>query len=100
MTASFAPSPNDGFDVVQHEKALPALLDRLRDNASLLAGTVIFALALFALYHLTYAFTNDDVAARVGALPGSVLAGAILLTPLSYLQPAGYDYRALQYVGA
>jgi hypothetical protein len=56
MTASFAPSPNDGFDhngfdLDQHRKALPALLDRLRDNAGLLAGTV-----MFALYHLAYDF--------------------------------------------
>src|SRR4051812_5192362 len=100
MTASFAPSPNDGFDVVQHEKALPALLDRLRDNAGLLAGTVMFALALFALYHLAYDFNYDDVAAHVGALPGSALAGSVLLTALSYLALTGYDYLAIQYVGA
>jgi uncharacterized membrane protein YbhN (UPF0104 family) len=91
MTASFAPSPNDGFDVVQHEEALPALLDRLRDNAGLLAGTVMFALALFALYHLAYDFNYDDVAAHVSALPGSALAGSVLLTALSYLALTGYD---------
>ena len=44
MTASFVPSPNDGFDLDQHRKALPAFLDRLRDNAGLLAGTVMFAI--------------------------------------------------------
>lgn len=77
MTASFAPSPNDGldhdrFDLEQHRKALPVLLERLRDNAGLLAGTVMFALALFALYHLAHDFDYDDVAAHVGALSGTV----------------------------
>jgi len=100
MTASFASGPNDGFDVVQHEKALSALLDRLRDNAGLLAGTVMFALALFALYHLAYDFNYDDVAAHVSALPGSALAGSVLLTALSYLALTGYDYLAIRYVGA
>src|SRR5690349_5142044 len=100
MTASFAPSPNDGFDVDQHEKALPALLDRLRDNAGLLAGTVMFALALFALYHLAYDFNYDDVAAHVSALSWPVLAASLLLTALSYVALTGYDYLAIRYVGA
>jgi phosphatidylglycerol lysyltransferase len=93
MTASFALSPNDGFDhdgfdLDQHRKALPAFLDRLRDNAGLLAGTVMFALALFALYHLAYDFDYDDVAAHVGLLSGTVLAASLLLTALSYFDPA------------
>jgi uncharacterized membrane protein YbhN (UPF0104 family) len=100
MTASFAPGPNDGFDVVQHERALPALPDRLRDNAGLLAGTVMFALALLALYHLAYDFNYDDVAAHISALPGSALAASVLLTALSYLALTGYDYLAIRYVGA
>jgi len=100
MIASFAPSPNDGFDVTQQEKALPALLERLRDNAGLLAGTVMFALALFALYHLAYDFNYDDVAAHVRELSGSVLAASVLLTALSYLALTGYDYLAIRYVGA
>ena len=85
MTASFAPSPNDGFDLDQHRKALPALLERLRDNAGLLAGTVMFALALFALYHLAYDFDYDDVAAHVVELSGTVLAASLLLTALGYM---------------
>src|SRR4051794_3968070 len=100
MTASFAPSPNDGFDLDQHRKALPALLERLRDNAGLLAGTVMFALALFALYHLAYDFDYDDVAAHVGLLSGTVLAASLLLTALSYLSLTGYDYLAIRYAGA
>jgi phosphatidylglycerol lysyltransferase len=99
MTASFAPGPNDGFDVVQHERALPALLDRLRDNAGLLAGTVMFALGLFALYHLAYDFNYDDVAAHISELSGSVLAASVLLTALSYLALTGYDYLAIRLLG-
>ncbi|GEO40982.1 hypothetical protein SAE02_51300 [Skermanella aerolata] len=105
MTASFAPSPNDGldhdgFDLEQHRKALPALLERVRDNAGLLAGTVMFALALFALYHLAYDFDYDDVAAHVGALSGTVLAASLLLTALSFFALTGYDYLAIRYAGA
>ena len=100
MTASFAPSPNDGFDVVQHEKTLPALLNWLRDNAGLLAGTVMFALALFALYHLAYDFNYDDVAAHVSELSWPVLAASVLLTVLSYVALTGYDYLAIRYLGA
>jgi phosphatidylglycerol lysyltransferase len=100
MTASFAPSPNDGFDVVQHEKTLPALLNWLRDNAGLLAGTVMFALALVALYRLANDFNYDDVAAHVSELSWPVLAASVLLTVLSYVALTGYDYLAIRYVGA
>ena len=105
MTASFAPSPNDGFDhdgfdLDHHGKTLPALLERLRDNAGLMAATVMFGLALFATYHLAYDFDYDDVAAHVGDLSGPVLAASLLLTAFSYLALTGYDYLAIRYAGA
>ena len=59
----------------------------------------MFALALFALYHLAYDFDYDDVAAHVGALSWTVLAASVLLTALSYLALTGYDYLAIRYAG-
>lgn len=59
----------------------------------------LFALGLYALYHLLAPVNLTDVATRIGATPWTTLALALLATLGGYLCLAGYDWSALRYIG-
>ncbi len=62
-------------------------------------GLGLFALGVFALYHLLKPVRAADVIAQVHAMPWSALLTAFAATVAGYLALIGYDWSALRYLG-
>jgi len=62
-------------------------------------GLGLFALGIFALYHLLKPVNAADVIAQARATPWLTLAMALGATTLSYVALIGYDWSALHYLG-
>ncbi|NOX72151.1 MAG: bifunctional lysylphosphatidylglycerol flippase/synthetase MprF [Alphaproteobacteria bacterium] len=75
---------------------LPA---RLRSFAPILLGIALFALGVFALYHLLRPVNPADVLKQARATPPALLAAALGATFLGYVALIGYDWSALRYLG-
>ena len=63
-----------------------------------LFGLLLFAVALWVLYHELRAYHLQDILRRVEEIPGHRILTALLLTALSYLIMTGYDVLALRYI--
>ncbi len=62
-------------------------------------GLGLFALGVYALYHLLRPVRAADVIAQVRATPWTTLLTAFAATAASYAALIGYDWSALRYLG-
>lgn len=62
-------------------------------------GLGLFALGIYALYHLLAEVDADDVFAQVQATPYLTLAAALAATAAGYTALIGYDWSAMRYLG-
>lgn len=74
-------------------------LQSLRRATPVLLGIVLFALGLYALYHLLKPVNAADVAAQIKATPASVLAAALGATAIGYVALIFYDWFGLRFIG-
>ena len=71
----------------------------LRTTAPIVLGIVLFALGLYALYHLLKPVNPADVAAQIRATPVSALAAALGATAVGYFALIFYDWFGLRFIG-
>lgn len=74
-------------------------LSCLRSAAPILLGAVLFALGLYALYHLLQPVNPADVAAQIKATPVATLAAALGTTAVGYAALVFYDWFGLRFIG-
>lgn len=74
-------------------------LQSLRSAAPIVLGAVLFALGLYALYHLLRPVHPADVAAQIKATPVTALAAALGATVLGYVSLIFYDWFGLRFIG-
>ncbi|MGB8623487.1 MAG: bifunctional lysylphosphatidylglycerol flippase/synthetase MprF [Paracoccaceae bacterium] len=74
------------------------LWSRLRNFAPVILGLSLFALGLYALYHLLAPVRAADVFAQVRATHWGALGAALLATIAGYCALIGYDWSALRYL--
>lgn len=70
-----------------------------RVYAPALGAALLFALALYALHHLTRDLHYRELVAEVSAIPLSGLLLALASTAAGYASLIGYDWSALRYIG-
>jgi phosphatidylglycerol lysyltransferase len=78
----------------EHRNVTSKTLNRL----TLIASLAVFLVAVYVLYRNLEHVRPTDVMAKLGALPSTRVAAALLLTAASYLLLTGYDYLALRFV--
>jgi phosphatidylglycerol lysyltransferase len=79
---------------------LPGFTDQpVRRILPLLLGAGLFAMGLYALYHLLRPVNPADIATRIRSTPLSVLAAALTATAIGYAALILYDWFALRYIG-
>ncbi|AUJ65561.1 hypothetical protein B9057_14220 (plasmid) [Aestuarium zhoushanense] len=71
----------------------------LRTTAPIMLGIVLFALGLYALFHLLKPVNPADVAAQIRATPVSALAAALGATAVGYVALIFYDWFGLRFIG-
>ena len=71
----------------------------LRAAAPILLGIMLFALGLYALYHLLKPVNPADVAAQIKATPVNALAAALGATVVGYVALIFYDWFGLRFIG-
>lgn len=71
----------------------------LRSAAPILLGAGLFALGLYALYHLLKPVNPADVAAQIKATPVATLAAALGATAIGYVALIFYDWFGLRFIG-
>lgn len=71
----------------------------LRTISVVLVTIAVLAVAGVALHHLLVGMSWNDVVIAVHAIPKSALAGAAILTAVSYFILTGFDVLALRLVG-
>ena len=76
-----------------------ARASRLRHVVPVIVGLGLFALGVYALYHLLKPVTAADVIAQVRATPWATLLAALAATAAGYAALIGYDWSALRYLG-
>ncbi|WP_284165675.1 bifunctional lysylphosphatidylglycerol flippase/synthetase MprF [Frigidibacter sp. SD6-1] len=74
-------------------------LQFLRSAAPIILGAGLFALGLYALYHLLKPVNPADVAAQIRATPASALAAALGATAIGYVALIFYDWFGLRFIG-
>jgi len=74
-------------------------LQFLRSTAPIILGTGLFALGLYALYHLLKPVNPADVEAQIRATPASALAAALGATAIGYVALIFYDWFGLRFIG-
>ncbi|MBN2629289.1 MAG: bifunctional lysylphosphatidylglycerol flippase/synthetase MprF [Rhodobacteraceae bacterium] len=79
--------------------AASAVRAQLRTALPFLLAGGLFALGLYALYHLLASVHLADVAAQFRATPRTTLLLALLTTLCGYLALTGYDWSGLRYIG-
>lgn len=72
---------------------------RFRAAFPFMLAAALFALGLYALYHLLAPVNLANVTAQIRATPWSTMALALLATLCGYLALTGYDWSALRYIG-
>jgi len=72
---------------------------RLRHVVPVIVGLGLFALGVYALYHLLKPVKAADVIAQVRATPWTTLLAALAATTAGYAALIGYDWSALRYLG-
>ena len=77
----------------------PALSERVRQALPVLAGLVLFVVALEVLRAELRAVSWSELTAAVVGVPRGQLALAIALTVLNYAVLTGYDQLAFAYIG-
>jgi phosphatidylglycerol lysyltransferase len=71
----------------------------LRSAAPIVLGAGLFALGLYALYHLLRPVNPADVAAQIRATPMGALAAALGATAIGYVALIFYDWFGLRFIG-
>lgn len=71
----------------------------LRSAAPIILGAGLFALGLYALYHLLKPVNPADVAAQIRATPIGALAAALGATAIGYVALILYDWFGLRFIG-
>ncbi|MDG1116324.1 MAG: bifunctional lysylphosphatidylglycerol flippase/synthetase MprF [Flavimaricola sp.] len=71
----------------------------LRTAAPIMLGIVLFALGLYALYHLLKPVNPADVAAQIRATPVGALSAALGATAVGYVALIFYDWFGLRFIG-
>jgi len=71
----------------------------LRHALPVILGLAIFAVGVYALYHLLKPVKAADVIAQVRATPWTTLLAAFAATTAGYVSLIGYDWSALRYLG-
>lgn len=74
-------------------------LQFLRSAAPIILGASLFALGLYALYHLLRPVNTADVAAQIRATPMGALAAALVATAIGYVALIFYDWFGLRFIG-
>lgn len=74
-------------------------LQFLRSAAPIILGAGLFALGLYALYHLLKPVNPADVAAQIRATPIGALAAALGATAIGYVALIFYDWFGLRFIG-
>lgn len=74
-------------------------LQFLRSAAPIILGAGLFALGLYALYHLLKPVNPTDVAAQIRATPMAALATALGATAVGYVALIFYDWFGLRFIG-
>lgn len=74
-------------------------LQSLRSAAPIVLGAGLFALGLYALYHLLKPVNPADVAAQIRATPVSTLGAALGATAIGYVALIFYDWFGLRFIG-
>lgn len=74
-------------------------LQFVRSAAPIILGAGLFALGLYALYHLLKPVNPADVAAQIRATPMGALAAALGATAIGYLALIFYDWFGLRFIG-
>lgn len=72
---------------------------RVRHALPVILGLGLFALGVYALYHLLKPVKAADVIAQVRATPWATLLEAFAATAAGYVALIGYDWSALRYLG-
>ncbi|MFZ1727506.1 MAG: bifunctional lysylphosphatidylglycerol flippase/synthetase MprF [Albidovulum sp.] len=81
------------------QQAHANLPSRFRRVLPLAIGLALFALGIYALFHLLKSVNAKDVAVQMRITPWATLAAAIGATFLGYVSLLGYDWSALRYLG-
>ncbi|MFV0335290.1 MAG: bifunctional lysylphosphatidylglycerol flippase/synthetase MprF [Tropicimonas sp.] len=71
----------------------------MRSALPVLLGAALFALGLYALYHLLKPVDPADIAAQIRSIPASVLATALGATAVSYGALILYEWFGLRFIG-
>jgi phosphatidylglycerol lysyltransferase len=71
----------------------------LRSAAPILLGAGLFAVGLYALYHLLKPVNSAEVAAQIKATPVATLAAALGATAIGYVALIFYDWFGLRFIG-
>ena len=74
-------------------------LHHLRHATPILLGAALFAMGLYALYHLLKPINPADVAATIRATPVPVLAASLFATAIGYIALIFYDWFGLRFIG-
>lgn len=74
-------------------------LQSLRNALPILLGVALFALGIYALYHLLSPVDPADVAAQIRATPPLALAAALGATAVAYGALIFYDWFGLRFIG-
>ena len=74
------------------------LSNRTRIGLSVLAGAVVFSLALWSLHHELAALRYHEILAAIAAVPTYKLVAASVLTALGYATLISYDWLSLHYI--
>lgn len=74
-------------------------LSSLRHAAPILLGAFLFAMGLYALYHLLKPVNPADVAAQIRAIPVTTLMAALFATAVGYVALIFYDWFGLRFIG-
>ncbi len=72
---------------------------KLRHALPILIGVGLFAMGVYALYHLLRPVDAAEVVARARGMPTATLVGAVAATAVAYIALIGYDVLALRFVG-
>ncbi|SPF80268.1 bifunctional lysylphosphatidylglycerol flippase/synthetase MprF [Pseudoprimorskyibacter insulae] len=71
----------------------------IKSVAPIAVGAVLFALGLYALYHILRPVNMADVAAQIRATPRSALVAALAATFIGYIALIFYDWFGLRFIG-
>ncbi|MCB1369217.1 MAG: UPF0104 family protein, partial [Rhodobacteraceae bacterium] len=71
----------------------------LRNALPIFLGAALFALGIYALYHLLRPVNPADIVAQIRSIPLTTLAAALAATAIGYAALVFYDWFGLRFIG-